>query len=128
MARESRLKHFYSGSVLRACFLVFLIVVLGITSEHDTGDRLTCTGCIILFGSYMLAEQIAPLQTLCFMLLALVWGFILQPAFLNRCHLTMWLLIFGAFRNSIAQESHATAEWRYATMTDVYQFFWTSGV
>ena len=37
------------------------------TSEHDTGDRLTCAGCIAVFGGYMLAERIAPVQTVCVM-------------------------------------------------------------
>ena len=109
--------------MLRLCLLVFLVVVLGTTSEHDTGDRLTCTGCIVLFGGYMLAERIAPIETVCFILWTLIWGFVLQPAVLNRCHLTLWLLVFGAFRNLMALESHATAAWRFATMADVYRFW-----
>ena len=97
------------------------------TSEHDTGDRLTCAGCIAVFGGYMLAERIAPVQTVCVMFFVFIWGFVLQPAVLNRCHLTLWLLILSAFRNLMALESHATAAWRFAMAADVYRFFVTAG-
>ncbi len=102
--------------------LLILLIVLGATSEHDTGDRLTCAMCIILVGCYMLmAEQITPFPTMCFVLLALFWGFILQPSVLNRCHLTIWLLILGAFRNLITLETHATTAWRFSTISDVFR-------
>ena len=63
----------------------------------------------------MVAEMSFPLESLIAMLLALMWGFVAQPAVLNRCHLTLWLLIFGAFRNLFTMESHATAAWGFAT-------------
>jgi len=102
--------------------LIYFITVLGLTSEHDTGDRLTCAGCILLFGGFTVVERIAPAESMCFMLIAFVWGFLVQPGILNRCHLTLWLLIFGAFRNLFVVESHATAAWGFVTMADVYKF------
>jgi hypothetical protein len=77
--------------------------------------------CIGVFGCYILAERIAPVETIIVMLCSFYWGFILQPAVLNRCHLTLWLLIFNAFRNLVALESHATAAWRFSTTADVYR-------
>ena len=109
--------------MLRACLLVYFLFVLGSTSDDDTGDRLTCVGCIVLFSCITLAERIAPVQSVCFMFSALAWGLYFQPAVLNRCHLTLWLLIFGAFRNLIALEAHATAAWKFATMADAYRIF-----
>jgi hypothetical protein len=82
---------------MRVCLLVILFAVLVSTSEHDTGDRLTCTGCIVIFGGYMLVERIAPVETVVIMLFSLVWGFVVQPAVLNRCHLTIWLLFSALF-------------------------------
>ena len=104
------------------CLLVYLIIVLQVTSTTDTGDRLTCAGCIVLIGGCTLVERIAPKTTAFFLGWALVWGFYMQPAVLNRCHLTLWLVILGAFRNLIALESRATAAWRFATLTDVFRF------
>ncbi len=109
--------------MLRVCLLVLLFAVLAWTSEQDAGDRLTCALCIGVFGCYMLAENIAPMETIVLMLFSFCWGFVLQPAVLNRCHLTLWLLIFSAFRNLMTLESHATSAWRFATAADVYRVF-----
>jgi hypothetical protein len=94
-------------------------MVLGLTSGTNTGDWLACAGCIALFSLFMLAERIVPLETMCFVLVAFVWGLIVQPAVLNRCHLTLWLLIFAAFRNLFTVGSHATNAWKFATMADL---------
>ena len=109
--------------MFRVGLLVYFIGVLGFTSDRDSGDWFACTGCIVLFSVITLAESIDTFSTLCFMLCALVWGVSLQPAILNRCHLTLWLLIFGAFRNMIAIEAHATAAWRFSTMAEAYRIF-----
>jgi hypothetical protein len=71
----------------------------------------------------MIAEMSFPLESLFAVLLALMWGFVLQPAVLNRCHLTTWLLIFGAFRNLFAMESHATVAWGFATAREAMHVF-----
>ena len=78
-----------------------------------------------MFGGYLLAERVAPLATACFLLWVLGWGFMVQPAILNRCHLlTLWLLIiFGALRNLVMFEARATSAWRFSTAADVYQAF-----
>ena len=109
--------------MLRVGLLVYFVCVLGFTSDSDSGDWFACTGCIVLFNLITLAERIDTVSTLCFMLGALVWGVSLQPAILNRCHLTLWLLIFSAFRNMIAIEAHATAAWRFSTMAEAYRIF-----
>ncbi len=66
----------------------------------------------------MIVENVAPVETTCFMLAVFVWGLFLQPAVLNHCHLTVWLLIFGALRNVFLVESHATTGWGFTTMAD----------
>jgi hypothetical protein len=77
-----------------------------------------------VFGGYLLAERVAPLATACFLLWVLGWGFAVQPAILNRCHLlTLWLLIFGALRNLVMFEARATSAWRFSTAADVYRVF-----
>ena len=56
-----------------------------------------------------------------FVICSLVWGFAFQPAVLNRCHLTLWLLAMESFRNLFTVESHATFEWGHATLGKAYQ-------
>ena len=80
-----------------------------------------CTGCITLFGGFMVIENIVPVESVCFVITMCFWGFFLQPSILNNCHLTLWLLVFQAFRNLFIVESHATTGWGFATMADAYR-------
>ena len=90
--------------------LLCFIIVLASTSGEDSGDYLRCSLCIVLCSGYMAVET--PIASICFMLAAFVWGFVLQPAVLNHCHLTVWLLVFGALRNWLLAESG----WGFATV------------
>ena len=69
----------------------------------------------------MVVENIIPVESVCFMMTAFIWGLFLQPSIFNHCHLTLWLLIFQAFRNLFIVESHATTGWGFATMADAYR-------
>ena len=93
--------------------MIVLVVVMGLTSENDTGDRLTCSIGILLFcvGLFHERKRLAIL----FGFLASVWAVVLQPGILNRCHLTLWILIFEAFRNLVVVENHVTLSWGHAT-------------
>ena len=50
-----------------------------------------------------------------------IWGMLLQPAILNKCHLTVWLLIFEAVRNLAIVEQHATLSWWHTTINKVFR-------
>ena len=110
-----------AGTVLRICVLVYFVMALGLTSGEDSGDWIRCAGCVAICGGFLFIENVVPVESICFTLIAFVWGLFIQPAVLNHCHLTLWLLIFSAFRNLFVVESHATAGWRFATMADVYR-------
>ena len=98
-----------AGTVLRICVLVYFVMALGLTSGEDSGDWIRCAGCVAICGGFLFIENVVPVELF------------IQPAVLNHCHLTLWLLIFSAFRNLFVVESHATAGWRFATMADVYR-------
>ena len=53
-----------------------------------------------------------------FILLAFVWSVYIQPAVLNRCHLTLWLLIFDALRNLAVVEDHLSFAWGFRRLRD----------
>lgn len=97
--------------------------MLGLVSEHDSGDKLACTGSIVMFCSFMLFESKIkhPAAPVCFMMASLMWGFVLQPAVLNRCHLTLWLLLIESFRNLLTANTRATFTWGHATLGNVYR-------
>jgi hypothetical protein len=101
--------------------LGYFLIVLGLTSGKDSGDWIACAGCITLFGGFMVIENIVPVESVCFVITMYFWGFFLQPSILNNCHLTLWLLVFQAFRNLFIVESHATTGWGFATMADAYR-------
>jgi hypothetical protein len=103
--------------------LGYFLIVLGLTGRNNhVSDWLTCAGCIALFSGFiMVVENTIPVESVCFMMTAFIWGLFLQPSIFNHCHLTLWLLIFQAFRNLFIVESHATAGWGFATMADAYR-------
>ena len=50
-----------------------------------------------------------------FALTACVWALVVRPGILNRCQLTLWLLLFEAARNlCCVVETHATPSWAHA--------------
>ena len=97
-----KLIFFPPETMIRALALVYLVLLLVVTSGKDSGDWLACAGCIALFSLSMMSQQIAPFEAACFMLVAFVWGLFVQPAVLNRCQLALWLLIFAAFSSVVA--------------------------
>ena len=109
---------YYAGTVLRSIVLGYFLIVLGLTSGKDSGDWTRCAGCIGVCAAFLFIENVVRWESMGFTLAAVVWGFVVQPAVLNHCHLTVWLLIFSAFRNLFVLEVHSTAGWRFATMKD----------
>jgi hypothetical protein len=105
-----------TGTILRLAVLGYFLVVLGWTSGEDSGDWIRCAGCIVVCAGFLFVENVVPFESMCFTLAAVIWGFFIQPAILNHCHLTVWLLIFSAFRNLFVPD--ASTGWRFATMKD----------
>ena len=90
--------------------LFALLVLLAVTSKHNSGDWLACGSIVLIFGLSMIFEQetIPLFVPVMFLLISFVWAVILQPAILNHCHLPLWLLIFQAIHNCATIEQHAT--------------------
>ena len=50
-----------------------------------------------------------------------LYGYLRWAAIFNKCHLTVWLLIFEAVRNLVMVEQHATLSWWHSTLNKVFK-------
>lgn len=101
--------------------MLLLFVIMGISSEHDSGDRIVCGAGIAVFCIVLYQE--ARMAAMLFGFLVGAWASIVQPAVLNRCHLTLWILIFEAVRNSAIVEHHSTLSWGHSAAGHVFGLF-----
>ena len=107
----------FAGTLFRFSVFAFFIAELasigGGGGNTDTGDYFACAGSIVLFCALMLfeKEKIHPAAPVCFGIVALSWGLIIQPPILNRCHLTIWLLVIESFHNLLTVDAHASFAW-----------------
>ena len=105
----------FAGTIFRFCVFAFFITELASIGggNNDTGDYIACAGSIVLFCALMLfeKEKIHPAAPVCFGITALTWGLMIQPPILNRCHLTIWLLVIESFHNLLTVDAHASFAW-----------------
>jgi hypothetical protein len=107
-----------AGTIFRVAYLVLFLVILAFTSFEDSGDRLTCTVCICLFSFHIFVETHSIIPVV-FTPTALYWSFYIQPAVLNRCHLTVWLLVLDALRNLAVVDDHVSFAWGFSALRNV---------
>jgi hypothetical protein len=99
--------------------LAFFVIILITTSKEDVSDDLTaCRACIGLFSAHVLFETSFSIIPVIFILIAFFWTFYIQPAVLNRCHLTLWMLIFDALRNVAVVEDHFSFAWGFKKLRE----------
>ena len=95
----------FAGTLFRFCVFAFFITELASIGggNNDTGDYIACAGSIVLFCALMLfeKEKIHPAAPVCFGITAI----------LNRCHLTIWLLVIESFHNLLTVDAHASFAW-----------------
>ena len=110
-----------AGTVLRVLVCISYFLILIVTSiGKEAGNPLACVLAILLFSLFMLMERVPRVAIVSFVLL--VFGLSVQvwPAILNQCHISLWYLIIGAFRNCFLVESHATMAWTFSALGGVY--------
>ena len=120
-----------AGTIVRLVPLVFFIWILGTSSpahHHDSllANNITtafpeeyrcCTIAVAIFPALIwldVWDNMIGLFCISFVLMANLAS-IIKPSIMDRCHLTIWLLIFVHLRD-LCKRTHVDSDWMFSAL------------